>query len=103
MKKWLKRVGLSAIALVLSAVVIGAVTEQMARLRTPKEFPPLGKLVDIGGRRIQIDCRGHGSPVVVFESNDLTGSLGWSAVQNEVSKTTRACSYSRAGIMWSDP
>ena len=59
--------------------------------------------MDIGGRRIQIDCRGTGSPVVVFESNDLWGSLSWSAVQDSVAATTRACSYSRAGILWSDP
>ena len=40
---------------------------------------------------------------MVFESNDPEGSLGWSGVQNKVAKTTRACTYSRVGIMWSDP
>jgi pimeloyl-ACP methyl ester carboxylesterase len=59
--------------------------------------------VDIGGRRIQIDCRGLGSPTVVFESGlDALGSLSWAAVHDSVAKTTRACAYSRAGIMWSD-
>jgi pimeloyl-ACP methyl ester carboxylesterase len=103
MKKWLKRIGLSIAALLAIALAAGTLSEQLARRRAPREFPPPGRLVDIGGRRIQIDCRGHGSPVVVFEANDLGGSLGWSAVQAEVSKTTRACSYSRAGVMWSDP
>ncbi|MEX3981846.1 hypothetical protein AB4Y45_23025 [Paraburkholderia sp. EG287A] len=32
----------------------------------------------------------------------ISGSLDWSAVlQPSVSKVTRACSYSRAGILWS--
>lgn len=33
----------------------------------------------------------------------MGGSLSWSAVHDEVAKTTRACAYSRAGMMWSDP
>jgi pimeloyl-ACP methyl ester carboxylesterase len=31
------------------------------------------------------------------------GSLSWSAVHNTISATTRACAYSRAGVMWSEP
>jgi len=34
---------------------------------------------------------------------DIGGSLSWSAVHDEVAKITRTCTYSRAGIMWSDP
>jgi pimeloyl-ACP methyl ester carboxylesterase len=30
------------------------------------------------------------------------GSLSWSAVHDAVAATTRACAYSRAGIMWSE-
>ncbi|PRC94929.1 alpha/beta fold hydrolase [Solimicrobium silvestre] len=104
MKKWLKRISLSLLALLMLLVVSGAAVEQFYRHKYKNEFPPLGKLIDIGGRKIQIDCRGTGSPTVVFESGmDNLGSLSWSTVQEEVSKTTRACSYSRAGIMWSDP
>jgi pimeloyl-ACP methyl ester carboxylesterase len=53
---------------------------------------------------MQIDCRGTGSPTVVFESGlDAYGSLAWTTVHDSIAKTTRACAYSRAGIMWSDP
>jgi pimeloyl-ACP methyl ester carboxylesterase len=76
----------------------------LGRKHAARDFPPPGKLVDIGGRRIQLDCRGTGSPTVVFESGlGTSGSLSWSAVHDEIAKTTRACAYSRAGIMWSDP
>jgi pimeloyl-ACP methyl ester carboxylesterase len=68
------------------------------------DFPPPGKLVDIGGRKIQIDCRGRGKPTVVLESGlGTSGSLDWSFVHDQIAKTTRTCAYSRAGIMWSDP
>ncbi|HEY6621215.1 MAG TPA: alpha/beta hydrolase [Steroidobacteraceae bacterium] len=61
-------------------------------------------MVDIGGRRIHIDCRGTGTPTVVFESGlDTNGSLSWSAIHDSVAQFTRACAYDRAGIMWSDP
>ncbi len=91
-------------SLVLLVVIVGVVYEMMGRSRAAREFPPQGQLVDIGGRRIQLDCRGTGSPTVIFESGlDINGSLSWSAVHDEVAKTTRACAYSRAGIMWSDP
>lgn len=70
-----------------------------------KEHPVEGRLVDVGdGRRIQIDCRGQGSPTVVFQSGgDALGSLAWEPVIGRVATKTRACAYSRAGILWSDP
>lgn len=41
---------------------------------------------------------------MVFESGlDILGALSWSAVNDDVAAITRACAYSRAGILWSDP
>jgi pimeloyl-ACP methyl ester carboxylesterase len=61
-------------------------------------------MIDIGGRRLQIDCRGTGAPLVIFESGlDANGALSWYKVQDPVAAFTRACSYSRAGILWSEP
>lgn len=91
-------------AALLLVVAAGAGYERFFMWRAWREFPPPGKLVDIGGRRLQIDCRGRGSPVVVFENGlDAIGSLGWSPVHAQVAELTRACAYSRAGTMWSDP
>lgn len=57
----------------------------------------------MGGRRIQIDCRGSGLPTVVLISGlDHFGSLSWTPVHDSIAQTTRVCAYSRAGIMWSD-
>jgi pimeloyl-ACP methyl ester carboxylesterase len=53
---------------------------------------------------MHINCRGRGSPTVVFESGlGSSGSLDWSLVHDEIASATRACSYSRAGIFASDP
>ncbi|HEY8718158.1 hypothetical protein [Pengzhenrongella sp.] len=53
---------------------------------------------------MHLDCRGTGSPTVVFESGlDVNGSLAWDAVHDAIDTTTGACAYDRAGIMWSDP
>jgi len=62
-----------------------------------------GRLVDIGGQRIHLDCTGTGSPTVVFENGAGDFSMVWSLVQPGVSAFTRACSYDRAGYAWSDP
>jgi len=92
------------VVFIIFSTIFGTVYEMISRCRAANEFPVIGKLVDIGGRRIQLDCRGAGRPTVVFESSlDLNGSLSWSAIHDQIAKTTRACAYSRAGIMWSDP
>lgn len=104
MKKWIIYGSAAVVSLVLVTTVVGVVYEMTGRNHAAREFPPLGKMVDIGGRRIQLDCRGIGSPTVIFESGlGIDGSLSWSPVHDEIAKTTRACAYSRAGIMWSDP
>jgi pimeloyl-ACP methyl ester carboxylesterase len=62
-----------------------------------------GRLVDIGGQRLHLNCTGRGSPTVVFENGAGDFSVVWSFVQPPVSGLTRACSYDRAGYAWSDP
>jgi len=79
--------------------------ETIFEAQAMREHPAPGKLVDVGGgRHIQIDCRGDGSPTVLFQSGgDLLGSLAWQPVMAKVAAKSRACAYSRAGMLWSDP
>ncbi|HKH91903.1 MAG TPA: alpha/beta fold hydrolase [Gemmatimonadaceae bacterium] len=102
--RWLKRAAVGIAALGAIALLSGAGYEQLMRRRALRAHPVPGRLVDVGaGRRIQIDCRGAGSPTVVLESGlDNLGSLSWVAVHDSLALTTRACAYSRAGVMWSD-
>ncbi|QBD74942.1 alpha/beta hydrolase [Ktedonosporobacter rubrisoli] len=66
-------------------------------------YPPPGKLVEVGGYRLHIDCTGKGSPTVILDAGLGVSSLIWSRVQPEVARFTRVCSYDRAGLGWSDP
>jgi pimeloyl-ACP methyl ester carboxylesterase len=61
-------------------------------------------MVNVGTHDIHLNCVGSGSPTVVFESDlDQYGSLSWLLVQESIGQVTRACSYDRAGILWSEP
>lgn len=91
------------IALALIATVIaGVVYQAMGRARDARRFPPPGELVDVGGCRLHVVCRGEGAPLVVLESAIAASSVSWSRVQPEVARFTRVCAYDRTGLGWSD-
>jgi pimeloyl-ACP methyl ester carboxylesterase len=64
--------------------------------------PPLGRLIDVGGRRLHLHCSGSGAPTVVIEAGASAFAIDFALVQPEVAKATRVCSYDRAGSGWSD-
>lgn len=61
------------------------------------------QLVDIGGRRLNIYCLGHGSPTVILEAGLGGSTMDWRNVHAELAKTTRVCAYDRAAFGFSDP
>jgi pimeloyl-ACP methyl ester carboxylesterase len=63
---------------------------------------PYSGRFDIGGRKLFLRCTGSGSPTVVFQGGLTTD---WAGVQDQVARTTRACSYDPANGPWgrSDP
>ena len=62
-----------------------------------------GRMVDLGGFRLNIYCTGSGSPTVVFDSGLEDWAPAWITIQPEISRTTRTCTYDRAGNGLSDP
>src|SRR6058998_690879 len=54
------------------------------------------------GARLNLYCMGSGSPTVIFDSGWEDWAPAWAKVQPEVAKFTRACSYDRAGVGFSD-
>lgn len=97
---WLGRL----LILVMGLGLIGAIYEALAEAADEKAYPPPGQLVDVGGHRLHINCIGTGSPTVIIEAGLGDWSTSWGrTVQPEVSKTTRVCTYDRAGMGWSDP
>src|SRR4051794_21880018 len=63
---------------------------------------PLGEMVDLGGRRLHLNCTGSGTPAVMVENGGGSFSIEWALVQLDVAKQTRICTYDRAGYAWSD-
>jgi len=92
---WDPQTGKHICAIILSACLVSAAT-------TP-EPKPLGKLVDLGGHRLHVNCTGKGSPTVVVENGLGDFSFGWILVQSRVSRFTGICTYDRAGYAWSGP
>ena len=71
---------------------------------TLKQFPPPGRMVDVGGRRLHIYCEGPPrGPTVILETGAMASSLYYRAAQDEVARVARVCAYDRAGLGWSDP
>jgi pimeloyl-ACP methyl ester carboxylesterase len=92
----------ASLAALLGLALVGYIYETMAERADAKTYPPPGKLVDVGGYRLHINCTGTGSPTVVIEAGLGDWSTGWGLVQPEVAKATRVCTYDRAGWGWSD-
>lgn len=88
----------AALALLLAA---GAGYEQWGRAHWRETHALEGRLVDIGGRSVRLDCRGGGRHTVVF-LNGLGGrGSGWDEVRSAIS--ARTCVWDPPGAGWSDP
>ena len=102
--RWSGWVLLGGLCLFLALIAYLLVRESIARSKYRAEYPPPGQMVNLGTHSIHLHCMGAGSPTVVFEADlDQYGSLSWDSVQGDIGKFARACSYDRAGIMWSEP
>lgn len=91
---------------VIGAVLLlaaGFTYEQAEEWRDRRQFPQIGRSVDIGGRTLNLYCSGAGSPAVVFDAGGNQPGYSWILVQPELARSTRSCWYDRAGYGWSDP
>src|ERR1043165_4899132 len=93
----------ASLASLLGLLLVGYIYEGIAEAGDRKAYPPPGQLVDVGGYRLHINCTGTGSPTVVIVAGLGEWSTTWGGVvQPEVAKTTRVCTYDRAGLGWSE-
>jgi len=72
-----------------------------AGLPLPIPVPP-GRLIDLGGYKLHLNCMGRGNPTVVLSAGAGDFSFDWSLVQPKVARISRVCSYDRSGEAWSD-
>jgi pimeloyl-ACP methyl ester carboxylesterase len=93
---------LAILAMMVALVFAGATYQAIASHADARRHPEPGRLVDVGGYRLKINCTGRGSSTVVLEAGLGDVSIEWSRVQPEIAKFARACSYDRAGYGGSD-
>ena len=65
-------------------------------------YNPESRLVDVGGRRLNIRCAGEGAPAVVLDAGLASDNHDWEPVEKRVSEFPLVCSYDRAGLGKSD-
>jgi pimeloyl-ACP methyl ester carboxylesterase len=100
--RWLKRITVTFIALAILLAASGWAYQSISEYNDLRQYSPPGKLVDIGSHHLHLYCTGAGTPTVVLESGLAGPALQWTLVQQELTKTTRVCSYDRAGLGWSN-
>jgi len=86
----------------LFLVLVGVVYQAVGTVQDERSYPPRGRMVQVGGRKVHIHVMGEGSPTVVLESGMGASTLSWSLVQPLVAEFARVVSYDRAGAGWSD-
>jgi len=96
------RTVLATIAVLGLLPLTGASYEAIASVRDAQDYRASGELIDVGGYRLHLNCTGEGAPTVVLDAGLGGSSLDWALVQPELSRSTRTCSYDRAGMGWSD-
>ena len=95
---------LGGFAVLVAVGFSGAVYESVAEAADARAYPPPGKMVDVGGYRLHINCVGTGSPTVVIDAGWGDSSASWNSwVQSPAARTTRVCTYDRAGMGYSEP
>ncbi len=89
------------LCITLAAIVLAASSAGNA-IAVHRIHPP-GQRYLVHGHRMRMDCTGNGSPTILLDAGLGNDGLIWGGVQPALARTTRVCSYDRAGFGWSDP
>lgn len=96
--RWL--VGASVFVALIAAAALAL--EGAALRRDAAAHPAPGRMVEVDGAAMHLDCRGAGSPTVLLEAGMGGDSSSWAWVQDTLAQHTRVCAYDRPGYGWSD-
>ncbi|MEW9531851.1 alpha/beta fold hydrolase [Microbispora sp. NPDC049125] len=88
---------------VIAGAAMSAVYQTYGARRDRRRFPPPGRMVDVGTRRIHLWTTGTGAPAVVIVPGLGEPGLNWAALSPELAVESSVVLYDRAGLGWSDP
>jgi pimeloyl-ACP methyl ester carboxylesterase len=86
----------------ISLPMAGFIYEARAERRDAEEKTAPGQMVDVGGHRLHLHCKGAGGPTVVIEQGAAEPARLWRPIQDRVAQFAHVCTYDRAGYGWSD-
>jgi pimeloyl-ACP methyl ester carboxylesterase len=92
--------------LLLSTTAVLAQTSPAPAIAEDQRVLPYvmpGQLVDIGHRRINLQCSGSGGPTVILMAGIFSWSLVWYKTQPSIAQATHVCGFDRASYGFSDP
>jgi pimeloyl-ACP methyl ester carboxylesterase len=93
-----------SIAIVGLCALFGAAWQHFSEMSDLRRYPPPGRLIDIGDRRLHLLCAGKASDhTVIIEAGSGNDVTLWQGILGRVSRFTHVCAYDRAGLGWSDP
>jgi pimeloyl-ACP methyl ester carboxylesterase len=96
--RWL----LYPVVAVMAAAAVGGAVETVGLASDQRSYAMPGRLYDVGGHRLHLNCTGSGGPTVVLMSGLGGFSTGWARIAPPVAGATRVCAYDRAGQGWSE-
>jgi pimeloyl-ACP methyl ester carboxylesterase len=97
------RVQLYLVLGILALSAVGGGYQTVGEATDRNAMPATGRLIDVGGHRLYLNCVGSGSPTVVLEpgAGATSAQMGW--IGPAVARDTRVCVYDRAGRGFSEP
>jgi pimeloyl-ACP methyl ester carboxylesterase len=97
------RVQLYAVFTILALGAVGGGWQTVSAATESNPYLASGRLIDVDGHQMHLECTGSGSPTVVLQpgAGGTSASMGW--VAPAVANQTRVCVYDRAGRGGSEP
>jgi pimeloyl-ACP methyl ester carboxylesterase len=102
-RKFVERIALEAVVCIAAVLAGSSAFNAIAIWQYRAANPPPGAFYSVNGHQMHINCTGSGSPTIVLEAGAANDATVWETVQPALSRTTRVCSYDRAGYGWSEP
>lgn len=96
-RRWL----LYPVIAVLGLAALGGGYQTIGAQADAAAYPMPGRLIDVGGYGLHLNCIGSGTPTVVLQpgAGEMSSNHGW--IAPAVARETRVCAYDRAGRGWS--
>jgi pimeloyl-ACP methyl ester carboxylesterase len=94
---------LIVLAIGCALVAAGLIYQAVGAAADRRRYPPPGRMIDVGGRKLHLLDDSASGPPVIFEAGISATCLNWTRVRAEAAGFARACAYDRAWLGWSDP